>query len=58
MQTSNKIVARKSDLKSFDKCPAISTAIKSGACAQITEIDVSHNTISDLSDLEPFTSLT
>mmetsp|Transcript_19339 Transcript_19339/g.29647 ORF Transcript_19339/g.29647 Transcript_19339/m.29647 type:complete len:88 (+) Transcript_19339:37-300(+) len=58
MDSSNKIVARKAGLKKLEKCPAIVHSVESGSCSTVTEIDISHNSISDLSFLEPFSNLT
>ena len=57
MNHSSKIVARKVDLKSVNNCKEIKEHIKNDTTAMITEIDMSHNMISDFSMLEPFNNL-
>ena len=57
MQSLTKIVAKKSKLKKLDQCKEIADAIKNDTAGQITEIDLSHNMITDLSLLEVFSNL-
>jgi len=52
-----KIVLRKQNLKSIDKAAEVATAITSGTCESVTEIDLSHNSISNLSPLAAFINL-
>ena len=46
MDTGKKIVLRKQGLKSLDKATEISAAVSDGSAATISEIDLSHNSIS------------
>lgn len=46
MDTGKKIVVRKQGLKTLDKCSEISTALKDMTANNISEIDLSHNSIS------------
>ena len=46
MQSSKKLVLRKSSLKQLKTSEELKKAIEDGSAASITEIDVSHNLIS------------
>ena len=45
METGKKIVLRKQGLKTLDKATEINAAISDGSAANVSEVDLSHNSI-------------